>query len=82
MVKSCAEQLLRFCVVTHIVCETCPMELATCKVMLHMRLVCAGNVFVHVSSHSIASAIDALRLIEASRLKQNIIFVCPLVCLS
>ena len=57
------------------------MELATCKVMLHMRLVYAGDVFVYVCSHSIASAVEALRLIEASHLKQNIIHACVSVCL-
>lgn len=46
------------------------MELATCNVMLHMRLVCAGDVFVHVCSLSIAFAIEGLRL------KQNIIHAC------
>ena len=50
------------------------MELATCKVMLHMRLVYTGDVFVYVCSHINASAVEALRLIEASRLKQYIIF--------
>ena len=57
------------------------MELATCQVMLHKRLVCAGDVFVHVCSQGIASAIEAFRLIEASRLKQNIIHACVSVCL-
>ena len=47
------------------------MELATCKVMLHMRLACAGDVFVHVCSFSIASSIAALLLIEAMRLKKK-----------
>ena len=62
-------------------CEACPVELATCKVMLHMRFDCAGDVFVHVCSHNIAYVIEALRLIEASRLKQNIIHACVSVCL-
>ena len=53
-------------------CEAFPVELATCKVMLHIRLVCAGDVFVHVCSFSIASSIAALLLIEAMRLKKNI----------
>ena len=65
-------------------CEAFPVELATCKVMLHIRLVCAGDVFVHVCSLGIASAVEALRVIEMSRLKQNIssTYVCPLACLS
>jgi len=65
-------------------CEAFPVELATCKVMLRIRLVCAGDVFVHVCSLGIASAVEALRVIEVSRLKQNIssTYVCPLACLS
>ena len=51
-------------------CEARPVELATCKVMLHMHLVCAGDVFVHVSSLCIVFAIGTLRL------KQNIIRTC------
>ena len=49
------------------------MELATCKVMLHIRLVCASDVFVHVCSLSFAFAIGALRL------KRNIIHACVCV---
>ena len=52
-------------------CEAFPVELATCKVMLHIRLVCAGDVFVHVCSLGIASAVEALRVIELSHLKQK-----------
>ena len=52
-------------------CEDCLVELATCKVMLHMRLACAGDVFVHVCSVSIAPSISALLLIEAMRLKKK-----------
>ena len=51
-------------------CEAFPVELATCKVMLHIRLVCAGDVFVHVSSLCIVFAVATLRL------KQNIIRTC------
>ena len=42
----------------------------------HMRLVCAGDVFVHVCSLGIASAVEALRVIEVSHLKQNISSTC------
>ena len=43
------------------------MELATCKVKLHMHLVCAGDVFVHVSSLCVVFTLGILCL------KQNII---------
>ena len=37
------------------------MELATCEVMLHRHLVCAGDDFVHVGSLSIVLVFGALR---------------------